>query len=574
VLPFSALKKNLKKDFGGLKPVKVAVLADSASQLLVQAIRGHGYEQGFDFELFEADYNQVNIQIFDTSSEYYAFRPEYTLLFESTQKLVKKFCSLGQQEKRSFAQDHIRHVQQLIDSISGQTDSKIIYFNFSEISDNVYGNYANKTDSSFIYQLRKINYELMHLAQTNKVFFINDLSALQNQYGFSFVTDEKVYITTDLLFSIDFLPVIAKNTVDIIQSIAGKIIKCVILDLDNTLWGGIIGDDGIESIQIGDLGIGKAFTELQRWLKELKERGIILAVCSKNTEHIAKEPFERHPDMILRLSDIAVFVANWETKVDNIRHIRSILNIGFDSIVFLDDNPFERDIVRTHIPELTVPELPEDPAEYLNFLKLRNLFETASFTEEDSNRTRQYQEEAKRTELQKSFVNEHDFLKSLDMKSDVHPFTPFNTPRVTQLSQRSNQYNLRTTRYTEEAITKISNSDKHFTLSFTLEDKYGDNGLICVVILEKRTLQALFIETWLMSCRVLKRGMESFVLNSIVKLAKENGFTSLIGEYIPTQKNELVKNHFHSLGFTPADGLWKLKTDTYTDKANYIRLKE
>jgi FkbH-like protein len=243
------------------------------------------------------------------------------------------------------------------------------------------------------------------LSQNTNNLFINDIVSLQIQFGSSFIIDNKFYINSDITFSLDFLPHVAKSTLDIIKSIEGKINKCLILDLDNTIWGGIIGDDGVEGIQIGHLGIGKAFTELQQWFKQLKERGIILAICSKNTEAIAKEPFINHPEMILKLEDIAVFIANWETKVDNIKYIQSILNIGFDSIVFIDDNPFERNFVKENIPEINVPDLPEDPVDYLSFLRSLNLFETSGFTSEDTERTHLYQEEAKRQVFKKSFLN-------------------------------------------------------------------------------------------------------------------------------------------------------------------------
>jgi FkbH-like protein len=351
--------------------------------------------------------------------------------------------------------------------------------------------------------------------------------------------------------------------------------KCVILDLDNTLWGGIIGDDGMENIQIGELGIGKAFTNLQMWLKQLKQRGIILAVCSKNDETIVREPFEKHPDMILKLSDIAVFVANWDNKVQNINYIQSILNIGFDSMVFLDDNPFERNMVKTHIPYITVPDLPEDPSEYLTYLRSCNLFETASFTPEDEQRTQQYQEEAQRAVVQKQCINEDEFLLSLNMHSVVKPFDKFSIPRVSQLTQRSNQFNLRTIRYTEEEISAIADSDEHITLDFTLEDKYGDYGLISIIILKKQS-DALFIDTWIMSCRVLKRGMEKFVLNQIAQQASKIGVKKIIGEYLPTAKNGLVKGHYNELGFTKCDGednLWILNLESYSDYSTFISLK-
>ena len=258
--------------------------------------------------------------------------------------------------------------------------------------------------------------------------------------------------------------------------------------------------------------------------------------------------------MVLKLDDIAVFQANWETKVDNIRTIQQILNIGFDSMVFLDDNPFERNIVRENVPGITVPELPEDPAEYLEYLYSLNLFETASYSELDKDRTRQYQVEAQRVSLSKTFTNESDFLKSLDMISTVSGFTRFNTPRVAQLTQRSNQFNLRTVRYSEADIEALAGDPGTIDLCFTLEDKFGDNGLIAVVVMKPLDRETLFVDTWLMSCRVLKRGMEAFTLNTMAERAKSAGYKRIIGEYLPTPKNKMVEQHYPGLGFVPETG--------------------
>jgi len=243
-------------------------------------------------------------------------------------------------------------------------------------------------------------------------------------------------------------------------------------------------------------------------------------------------------------------------------------------MVFLDDNPFERNIVRENIPEITVPELPADPALYLDYLYSLNLFETASYSVEDSKRTEQYQKEAERLVFQELFTNEADFLKTLDMISDTKPFDDFSIPRIAQLSQRSNQFNLRTIRYTEDDIKRISQSDRYLTVSFTLEDKFGANGLICAIILEKTDNKSLFIDTWLMSCRVLKAGMEDYCLNTVVDLARENGFEKIIGEYIPTAKNGMVKDHYKNLGFHASDDLWILDVNTYKSKDNHIKQRE
>ncbi len=415
MIDFLQLKKNLKKDFSTLPVYKVAVLADSASQFLVQALKGYGYTQGIHLDIWEADYDQIYQTVLDENSKLYTNKPDFVVVFQSNKKLIADFYKKNREAKKNWASEQLKFIQTVTDTISKKLTTNIIYLNFPEINDSVFGSYANKTDFSFLFQIRLLNTELMKLAATKKNLNICDLSSIQNTYGSLATVNEKMYVTSDWILSFDVLPAVSKNITDTILAYTGRFKKCLILDLDNTLWGGIIGDDGMEGIEIGDLGVGKAFSKFQEWIKQLKERGIILAVCSKNTEHIAKEPFEKHPDMVLKLEDIALFVANWNNKPDNIRYIQSILNIGFDSMVFLDDNPFEREMVKKEIPAITVPDLPEDVAEYLPYLYQQNLFETVSFTEEDTKRNDQYREEAERAKAQYQFTNENEFLESLEM---------------------------------------------------------------------------------------------------------------------------------------------------------------
>lgn len=580
-MDFITLKKNLQKDFSAFPKIKVALLGDSATQFLVQALKGFGYEVKTNFDIYEADYNQIDLQIFDPNSNLYQFNPDYIIIFQSHKKLQNNFYKLSSKEKIDFAKSFINQIENYYITISSKLmeihphgKSKIIYFNFPESNDSVFGNYANKNEGSFLFQIRKINFELMNLSQRYKNFFINDINSIQNRIGEEKLFDRKNYINADLIFQLDTLPLIAKNITDIIFAISGNIKKCIILDLDNTLWGGIIGDDGIENIHIGNFGIGKAFSEFQLWLKQLMLRGILLVVNSKNQENIAKEPFEKHPEMILHLDDFAMFVANWNTKVENIKYIQSVLNINYDSMVFIDDSKFEREFVKNNFPQISVPDLPEDPADYLFYLQSLNLFETASFVEEDEFRTVLYHLEAKRTEAQKSFTSEDDFLSDLNMTSIVQSFTKFNYPRIAQLTQRSNQFNLRTIRYTEEDIKRIAESDEFKTFSFNLKDKFGDYGLIAIIILKKEFAsdkRSLFIDTFIMSCRVLKRTMENFIINELVSYARENNFEKIIGEYIPTKKNEIVKNLYKELGFKYKKGLWILNVKDYESRKCFIQ---
>lgn len=572
MIEYKELKRNLKKDLSSYPLCKVALLGDTATQFLATAIRGMGVEAGYNIELFEAEYNQIERQILDVTSDLYRFGADYTIVFHSTHKLLEKYSLATSEEQLKLADTRLEFVRALCHKVSG----RVIYYNYPEIEDTVFGSYANKIPASFTYQLRKLNFELMNLARQIPDLFVCDLSGVQNKFGRNCMFDSKVYVSTDMVLSLDILPFVALRTIDIICAAEGKIKKCMILDLDNTLWGGVVGDDGWEHLQIGHgLGIGKVYTEFQQWLKKLKNRGIILAVCSKNDEDKAKEPFLKNPEMVLKLEDIAVFVANWENKADNIRMIQGILNIGFDSMVFLDDNPFERELVRSNLPDVTVPELPEDPADYLEYLYSLNLFETVSYSGADADRTRQYQVEAQRVSLQQRFTNEADFLKSLDMVSEVKGFDAFNTPRVAQLSQRSNQFNLRTVRYTEAEIEALGKNDRYACFSFTLSDKFGDNGLICVVILEKQDTETLFVNTWFMSCRVLKRGMENFTLNTLVAYAQANGFKRIVGEYLPTIKNQMVEEHYPKLGFRRIErsgtAWYELNTDTYSAMECHIR---
>ena len=570
MMTFNELRKNLKKDTSHFNKTKLAILGQSATQLLVKAIKGYGIEEKIDIDIYEADYNTRALEISNPNSGLYYHKSNFILITENNFYLQKQFWDLDVTARTTYGDDLGKAISLNVQALNANTDAHILLCTVPIQQDLVFGNFANSISNSYRHQIRVYNLQLSTLAQENNNITLIDLEAIAAYYGYNEVFSQKNYVLNDFIYQLDFLPVIAQNITQVIESKLGRFKKCLILDLDNTTWGGIIGDDGIEGIQIGDYGIGKAFTALQLWAKNLKQRGIILAICSKNTDHIAKEPFEKHPDMVLRLEDISIFVANWESKADNIRYIKEVLNIGFDSMVFLDDNPFERNLIRTEIPEVTVPELPKDPAEYLNSLRSLNLFETASYTALDEERTTKYQEEAKRAGLKQQFTSIDGFLESLDMTAIVEGLTTFNMPRVAQLTQRSNQFNLRTIRYSEAEVAQLKESKDYTTFNLTLSDKYGKYGLVSIIILQLRT-DALFIDTWIMSCRVLKRGVENYMMNEVVKFAVTNKYAKIIGEYLPTKKNGIVKDHYHNLGFEKRDGLWILGVNNYKPFPTYIQ---
>lgn len=569
-LTFTRLKKLAREDTASLPGYRLALLGDCATQHLATALRGQGVAVGLGLTVFDADYNQVDAQTMDTGSELYAFRPNAVLVQLCTEKLWQSFRETPLEDRPTFADSTMGRIKATWQRIGAGCGATILQCNFPLMDDGVFGQFGNKTADSFLFQQRRLNYLLMEECQQVKNAYLIDLDGLQSKMGREAFSDPKLYCIAKMPLSLEALPHAAKAVVDTIQALRGAVKKCFILDLDNTLWGGVIGDDGLSGIQIGELGAGQAFSRLQAWLKELKNRGILLAVCSKNNEETAKEPFEKHPEMVLRLEDFSVFVANWEDKASNIRYIQKTLNIGMDSLVFLDDNPFERNLVRSLLPEVEVPELPEDPAMYLDYLQSLNLTETASYSREDGNRTRQYRESARRAEFEAAFQSYDDYLRGLEMKAVVAPFDPFHYPRIAQLTQRSNQFNLRTVRCTEGEVERLAADDNHICLYFTLRDKFGDHGLISVVVLDKDG-DTLFVSQWLMSCRVLKRGMEEFIADTLLRAAREAGFAKVEGEYIPTAKNAMVRDLYEKMGFTPlGDNRFEARVDSYTPHKTFI----
>lgn len=568
---FKALRKAEKLQIND-KEKKLAVLGNCSTQFFSTAVCGYAKLEGINLSVYDADYNQIDAQLLDSSSEVYESNPDMILLWIATEKLYEEFLDLDISERSRFAEQYMSKISSYWFWISKNTKAKVIQMNFTEIDDKALGQLSAKIDTSFIYQIRKLNWLLEDSMRGNPNIYPVDLLSIQIKLGQDIFYDAAFYYKAKMSASTAALPYIASAVIDVIKSMTGKVNKCIVLDLDNTLWGGVIGDDGINNIEIGELGRGHAFTNFQRWLKQLKQNGIILCVCSKNNEEIAKEPFEKHDEMVLKLSDISVFVANWDDKATNIKMIQQTLNIGMDSIVFIDDNPFERNLVREMIPDITVPELPGDPAHYLSFLQSCNLFDTISYTGENADRTSQYQAEFERKKLETSFESIDDYLISLEMIGEARHFEESKYSRIAELSQRSNQFNLRTIRYTEDDIRRIAEDRNYLTIYYTLKDKFGDHGLVGVIIMHKQDEKAVFIDTWFMSCRVLKRGMEEYIVNTAIKVAKNAGYSVVNAEYIPTKKNMMVQDIYPHMGFrTVETNKYSIDVNDYKTKKTYIR---
>ncbi len=376
-----------------------------------------------------------------------------------------------------------------------------------------------------------------------------DVASIAEQVGLANWHSPAQWNLAKLPFSDDCTPLYADCLARLLGALRGKSRRVLVLDLDNTVWGGVIGDDGPDGIKLaeGDAE-GEAFRAVQRYALALRERGVLLAVSSKNTDEIARAVFRDHPDMLLRERHITAFQANWSDKATNIRAIAEELSLGLESMVFLDDNPAERGLVRQALPEVAVPELPPDPALYARTLAQAGYFEALTFSDEDRKRNAFYEGNARRVALQREVGDIDAYLASLDMEITFAPFDAAGRTRIAQLINKSNQFNLTTRRYTEAEVAAAEADPDVFTLQIRLKDRFGDNGMICVVICRPDGPDWL-IDTWLMSCRVLGRRVEQMTLREIARAARERGVGRLIGVYKPTARNALVRDHYKSLGF-------------------------
>jgi FkbH-like protein len=408
-----------------------------------------------------------------------------------------------------------------------------------------------------------------------------DLEALSSIVGYENWIDKRLRNMAGYQLSPRVYPLLADHLVRLFSSMIGKSRRVLVLDLDNTLWGGILGDDGIEQIVVG-IGdpIGEAYLEFQTYVKQLKQRGVVLAISSKNYSHRALEAIDQHPSMQLRTSDFAAILANWDDKAENIRKLSSMLNLGLSSFVFVDDSPIERERVRSAIPEVLVLEMPPDPVEYTRYLQGAGCFETVSLTSEDYLRAADYLAVKERDALQVVATSHDEFLESLQTVVGVSRFKSSDQNRIFQLVHKSNQFNLTTIRYSRQELIAMEDSQDVVGLSFRLSDRISDSGIISIVVLRVDSKKSLKIDTWLMSCRVLNRGVEEAVLDKIMQVAKSGGFEQVIGVYRQSEKNQMVEKVYPRLGFSqigndePEQTTWVRDVATYESQCKFIDLKD
>jgi FkbH-like protein len=538
------------KSLSPLVPFKLAILSNSTIDMIVPALVASALRHGIALEVIQPSYDQVAQEALTPDSKVNSSRPD-AVLFALDYRALPLKLSLGDRDSSSSTvQGAIGYLQALRNGIKTNSNALCIFQSFAPPVEALFGSFDRALPGTMRNLIDNINRDLAEYVLDSGDVLI-DIARLAETVGSADWHNPQLWNMAKFAFSDELIPLYADYVARTIAAIRGKSRKVLILDLDNTVWGGVIGDDGLEGIKVaqGDAQ-GEGYLAVQRMALDLRQRGIVLAVSSKNTDEVARQPFEKHPEMLLRLDHLAVFQANWNDKATNIQAIANELSLGLDSMVFLDDNPVERGLVRQLLPQVAVPELPEDPAYYARTLAAGGYFEAVAFAAEDLKRAGFYQDNAKRVSLQKQAGGVDAYLASLDMTIQFQPFDATGRARIVQLINKSNQYNLTTRRYTDPEVTAAENDPDVFTLQVRLTDVFGDNGMISVVICRPAEPTVWEIDTWLMSCRVLGRKVEHMVLREVLEHARAAGVEKLVGVYKPTDRNKLVIDHYARLGFT------------------------
>lgn len=553
------------------REVRVAVLGDVATQHYCQALAAILKLRGFWPQIYEAEFDVIRQEVLNGRSGLYVHRPEAAILFHAVQALAPRFSAAA--DKLAFTEDVAAELESLWTRLLA-SGMAVVQHLFAIPIERPLGNQTPAYAESFAGAVARLNALVVERARPLGVRLV-DTEWQASYFGKRVWFDERLWCQARQALSPSYLPALAKATSDVLLLGLGTMVKCVVVDLDNTLWGGVLGDDGPEGIEIGQTEVGLAFRRVQEALSELRARGVLLAICSRNHEAAVRSVLDTHPDMLLRSSDFSAIVANYGEKVTNLLAIRDRLNISFDAMVFLDDSPFEREMVRRALPSLCVPDLPEDPSSVLDALARWGLFEGLPATAEDRARTRYYADEAGRTAQRERFEGLEQYLADLGMEGEVVPFDAYTKSRVLQLVQRSNQFNLTTLRYSEAELTALAQDPGVELLCLRLKDRFGDYGIISVCI-GRRNGETLSIDSWIMSCRVLGRGVEELMLGLLGGAARRLGCRRLVGRYIPTAKNALVADLYPRLGFTPVetgcDGEYARDVDSVEIPAHPIAL--
>lgn len=572
------LLRLLKENESGVK-LRVAVLGGSTTSDIIKVLELFLRDRGIIPEFYESEYAQYWSDAVFGTPELDEFKPELVFIHTTSRNIEEK-PTVGEDEtavsgklEREFSR-----YEKMWETLSEKFGCVIIQNNFEMPSERLLGNREAGVPYGRIDFITRLNVKLYDYAQKHNNFYIHDINYLSADYGLERWHELRHWHLYKYALSVSAIPQFAYSLSNIICSVMGKNKKVLALDLDNTLWGGVIGDDGQSGIEIGsETSEGQSYLRLQKYIKAHKEIGVLLTVCSKNDPENALEGLN-HPDGVLKPNDFALIKANWNEKSLNLEETAQELNLLPESFVFADDNPAECEIVKAQVPEIAVLNF-SDPEECIRYIDKCGYFEVTNLSADDAKRSEMYAANAQRAAAEKKFASYDEFLASLEMTAVIGDFDPVHIPRITQLTNKSNQFNCTTKRYTGAEMETVAKSTDYIRLCGRLTDKFGDNGIVSVVIGEKRNAE-LHIDLWLMSCRVLKRGMEYAMINRLVEEAKKAGISEIYGYYYPTKKNAMVKELYGDFGFAKIsedDGgntVWKLETAGYSPKKIFIDIKE
>ena len=528
---------------------KIAILGGSTTSDIKQVLELFLLNYGIKPEFFESEYNKYFEDAVFGNPELDDFKPDLVFVHTTTRNIAR-FPSVTDSPEQidALLEETMGRFEQVWKALADRFQCTVIQNNFEQPYYRLLGNSDFTNIHGRLNFINRLNDRFCSYAQTHGNFFINDINYVSAVYGIKKWADPGDWYRYKYALSVSAIPDFAFNLARIIKAVYGRNKKAFALDMDNTLWGGIVGDDGPENIRIGhEDAESELFTEFQQYIKAHKDLGILLTVASKNDEENALAGLAR-PDSTLKQDDFIIIKANWENKDRNIANIASELNIGSDSFVFVDDNPVERALVENQIPGISVPQVGA-PETYIDVLDSNGFFEVTGISEEDLKRGGMYKANMERAKASASFENYDDYLKSLDMKAEIKPFAPVYMARIAELTNKSNQFNLTTKRCSQADIENYASDPEYITLYGRLEDRFGDNGVVAVAFGHAEG-DTFHIDLWLMSCRVLKRGMEFAMMDELIAQAKSRNITKIKGYYYPTAKNKMVRDFYALQGFT------------------------
>ncbi|MFA5878076.1 MAG: HAD-IIIC family phosphatase [Candidatus Staskawiczbacteria bacterium] len=548
---FWLFKEIEKMDKDAMKKVKIALLSSFTTKGIKEVLTVECLKNGIFPEVYLGGYNNYAQEILNEDSSLYNFNPDLVIIFVDIQALFMDAYFLmpgfSEEKRKELISEQFKKMKSLIETLSERTSAKILLHNFAVPTYSPLGILENKQNFGFIESIKWLNKRLEELSEKLKVF-IFDYELFCSKIGKNNLFDSRMYYLADMKIDLKYLPDLVDEYLAYIKPLLFLTRKCLVLDLDNTLWGGIVGEDGFENIKLGPTPEGRSFLEFQYYISGLSDSGVILAINSNNNLEDAMRVINEHPDMFLKEKRFASIKINWNDKVSNMKEIARELNIGLDSMVFIDDNQANREIIKQALPEVLVVDLPNDSAFYVKTLIEINDFNTLEITEEDKKRGETYSTQRQREEFKKKATNITEYLKNLETVVKIEKINDFIIPRIAQLTQKTNQFNATTRRYFVDDINNFLKSGRYSIIATNVKDKFGDNGTTGLVIIEKLP-ESWRIDTFLLSCRVIGRAIEKIMLAHIIEKAKGAGTKKLVGEFIATAKNTPAKDFYRDNGF-------------------------